>query len=207
MQQDSGSSPESRINTSTVQTCRGSSAVQDLQRSILFNSVKVKCSLMDLSLLVANYVLGVLPPAELPFIAEQMIADGMEPASLTRLMLDVDSSIDVRQAVFERSMAELGQPLPNHTNAAITAATQVAKDILSEAVSPYDGATYCWKVIFRNLDRVPDELWAFKSNASAIEDCYADAEQFGSNHEVLIATCTKEIVDACLALVQAGSSR
>ena len=156
---------------------------------------------MQLDVLIARYVAGALPPTELPSVAEQLILDGLDSESLTHLMLDHNPSNERRQALFERSISELGLSLPDKRDAAIVAAKHIAQSILDGTTSPYDGATYCWKVIRRDFDRVPSELWAFRSNASAIEDCYADSEQFGTNHQVLIAQCTEEILEACRSLL------
>ena len=47
----------------------------------------------------------------------------------------------------------------------------VAEEIVAGSVSPFDGAMHIWKEILDRLDeKIPEDLWVFKSNASAIED-------------------------------------
>ena len=48
-------------------------------------------------------------------------------------------------------------------------ATIIAKQIVSGDIDAYDGAQKIWKEILNNVDeRIPDDLWPFKSNANAI---------------------------------------
>jgi hypothetical protein len=49
-----------------------------------------------------------------------------------------------------------------------------------------------WKEILERLNqKIPDDLWPFKSNASAIEDCIADTEECGSDHTKTMQYCEK----------------
>lgn len=82
------------------------------------------------------------------------------------------------------------------------AARVIAKQIISGTVSPHDGAKMIWKDVLNNLeDKIPDDLWPFKSNASEIEDCILDARQFGASHDGAIAQCADKIVAAARRLV------
>ncbi len=85
------------------------------------------------------------------------------------------------------------------------AARDIAKQIVSDELDPYDGAMKIWKQVIDQLDNpIPDELWPFKSNASAIEDCLWNARESGVDHDELIAQCKQEIVQAARALVGDG---
>ncbi|NJN63906.1 MAG: hypothetical protein HC882_02860 [Acidobacteria bacterium] len=87
--------------------------------------------------------------------------------------------------------------------AARLAAREIAEGIVEGRVDPFDGATIIWKRLLEDLDEpIPDDLWPFKSNASAIEDCIFEAERSGSNYDALIARCRQEIVDAARALIE-----
>lgn len=80
--------------------------------------------------------------------------------------------------------------------------TAIAKQIVSGEMDAYDGAMKIWKDILNNVDeRLPDDLWPFKSNASAIEDCLWNAQDGGSNHDELIAQCKAEILQAAKQLL------
>lgn len=91
------------------------------------------------------------------------------------------------------------------TEEAIDRATAIAKRIASGALEPYEGATMIWKQILVHLEHIPDELWPFKSCASAIEDCLWNAQESSSCHDVLIADQKREIMQAATTLV--GPSR
>lgn len=74
---------------------------------------------------------------------------------------------------------------------------KISEKILSQDLSAYEGAMKIWKDILERLEQnIPDDLWSFKSNASAIQDCIADTEECGSNHTRTIQHCEKEIIDA-----------
>lgn len=54
-----------------------------------------------------------------------------------------------------------------------------------------------WKEVIDKLgSRCPDDLWPFKSNASAIEDIKWNAEQGGDSNESIIRQCEQEILVA-----------
>lgn len=82
------------------------------------------------------------------------------------------------------------------------AARLIARGIDTGDIDPYDGAMRIWKEVLDKIDtRIPDDLWPFKSNASAIEDCLWNASESGSNCGTLIAECREEIVQAARVLV------
>ena len=82
-------------------------------------------------------------------------------------------------------------------------ASRIARDICSGDIDAYDGAMTIWKDTIEKLDaRIPDDLWPFKANASAIEDCLWNAEETGSNHDATIAQCREEIVQAARTLIE-----
>lgn len=85
------------------------------------------------------------------------------------------------------------------------AARLIAQQILKGEIPAYDGAMRIWKEVLDRLEsRIPDELWPFKSNASAIEDCLWDMQDSGADHSALIATCQEEIMAAARRLCRSG---
>ena len=59
-----------------------------------------------------------------------------------------------------------------------------------------------WKEVLDNLDeKIPDDLWPFKSNASAIEDIIWNAENGGELNETLIKSCKNDVVEAVTHLL------
>ncbi len=83
------------------------------------------------------------------------------------------------------------------------AARIIAQEILAGDVAVYEGAMRIWKQVIDKLDgKIPDDLWVFKSNASAIEDCKWNAEESGVRHDELIQQCEQEIIDGAKRLFQ-----
>ncbi|NOT16059.1 MAG: hypothetical protein HOP21_10930 [Methylotenera sp.] len=84
----------------------------------------------------------------------------------------------------------------------IAKAKTIAQRIVNDEIGTYEGAMQIWKQILDKLEgRIPDALWSFKSNASAIEDCLWNAVDSGSNHDDLIARCKDEIKWAAKSLL------
>jgi len=82
----------------------------------------------------------------------------------------------------------------------------IAEQIFRGTIDPYDGAMKIWKQILDNLEeRIPDDLWVFKSNASAIEDCLWNVQDGGSNNNSLIIQCKNELIEAAKQLTAIGS--
>jgi hypothetical protein len=94
------------------------------------------------------------------------------------------------------------------TAEARSAARLVARRIVRGEVEAYAGATTIWKQILDALEGpIPDDLWPFKSAASAIEDCLWDAQDSGADHDLPIARCREEIVQAARRLAGADLDR
>ncbi len=78
----------------------------------------------------------------------------------------------------------------------------IAEKIVSGDLDPYDGAMMIWKQIVEHLHGpTPDDLWVFKSCASAIEDYLWNAENGGADHESQIYHEKEEIVRAAVTLI------
>ncbi len=82
-------------------------------------------------------------------------------------------------------------------------AKAIARQIVTKEITEYAGGMKIWKEVIDNLEgECPDDLWPFKSNASAIEDCKWYTEQGGVNMDKLIHQCEKEIMDAAKELIK-----
>ena len=87
-------------------------------------------------------------------------------------------------------------------DAARQAASEIAAQIANGELDAYEGAMRIWKQVIDHLESpIPDDLWPFKSNASAIEDCLWDSQESGTNHDALIAQCKEEILRASRQLI------
>jgi hypothetical protein len=81
-------------------------------------------------------------------------------------------------------------------------ASEIAAQIANGELDAYEGAMRIWKQVIDHLESpIPDDLWPFKSNASAIEDCLWDSRESGTNHDALIAQCKEEILSAARRLI------
>lgn len=86
---------------------------------------------------------------------------------------------------------------------AYSRARALAREIVSGEISEYAGGMRIWKEVIDKLGaRCPDDLWPFKSNASAIEDIKWNAEQGGNKNEELIRQCEREIMVAARKLTE-----
>ncbi len=80
-------------------------------------------------------------------------------------------------------------------------ASVIAREIASGGIAEFAGAMRIWKeVIDRMGPKCPEDLWPFKSNASAIEDIRWNAGQGGSPNTELIRQCEREIMAAARKL-------
>ena len=80
-----------------------------------------------------------------------------------------------------------------------------ARQIVNNEIDPYEGAMQIWKLVLDKLEgRIPDDLWPFKSNASAIEDYLWNAKESVSNYDAQITQCKNEIKSAAKAILLNG---
>jgi hypothetical protein len=86
---------------------------------------------------------------------------------------------------------------------AYSLARTIAGRIVSGEISEYAGGIRIWKEVVDKLGtNCPDDLWPFKSNASAIEDITWNAGQGGERFEKLHRQCEQEIMDAARQLTK-----
>ena len=88
-----------------------------------------------------------------------------------------------------------------HIDEARKAVKVISRKITAGNVEPFNGAMLIWKEILDRLgDNIPEDLWIFKSNASAIEDCRFNFETGGAEHADLIGQLEAEIIEAAKSL-------
>lgn len=82
-------------------------------------------------------------------------------------------------------------------------ARTIAHRIVSGELAEFEGGMAIWKEVIEKIGTgCPDDLWPFKSNASAIEDIKWNAEQGGERNERLVRQCEQEIFAAAEKLAK-----
>jgi hypothetical protein len=147
-------------------------------------------------------VLGTLSAQELQRCAESLAAQGKDSPSLTKLIiLDSPYSEDAK-VLFEKAVKEFGYAIPTQEEAAMGLVQGIADSIVNGELSEFEGALKIWKEVLDVLEKIPDDLWVFKSEASLIESCMADFEEHGSDHTDLINQSKANIMSAAQLILQ-----
>ena len=162
-------------------------------------SVKQAMNIQDQ---IYKNVLGTIPVHELQKCAEALVAQGLDSPSLTQfLILDSPYSKDTK-ILFEKAAKELGYVIPTKEEAVRGLVCGMAESIVKGELSEYEGATKIWKEVLDVVEKIPDDLWAFKSEASVIESCMTDFEEQGSDHTDLINESKIKIMSAAKSILQ-----
>ena len=133
---------------------------------------------MTLELIEARYVLGQMLSDQLPAIACDLIAMGINSKSLGNLAgLSASEYPDARE-LFERALLELGRKKMSNELALKYFTKDVSIKILSGSLTPYEGAKLIWKT-YRNTN-IPDthDYDPFIYAASEMEDRPRDRKRF-----------------------------
>jgi hypothetical protein len=93
----------------------------------------------------AQWVLGLIPSDDLPAIAGQALADGIESKSLIELAGLGRSEMQEARNLFERSLNELGCKSMEKAEALGRYAKIVSTLILASEVAPLEGAKRIWQ--------------------------------------------------------------
>lgn len=156
---------------------------------------------MNIQEQIYKNVLGTISTQELQKCAEALVARDLGSPSLTQLLiLDSPYSEDAR-ILFEKAGQELGYAIPTKEEAVNGLVQGVAESIVKGELSEYEGALKIWKEVLDALEKIPDELWVFKSEASLIEDCLTDREVYNSDHTDLINASKAKIMAAAKSVL------
>ena len=157
--------------------------------------------IMNIHEQIHKNVLGTISTQELQKFAEVLAAQGLDSPSLTQLLvLDSPYSGDTR-VLFEKAAQELGYAIPTKEEAVNGLVQGVAESMMKGELSEYEGALKIWKEVLDALEKIPDELWVFKSEASLIEDCLTDREVHNSDHTDLINASKAKIMAAAKSVL------
>ena len=145
---------------------------------------------MQLDEAIVKYVLGLLPATNLPAVGVQALEAGYDSPSLRQLAGIGGDDPDVARKLFIRSVQEIGLIVPTPAEAGLCVARAIAGEVLTGAVTPYEGAKRIWDEI---CTRFPDiaELTPFIGLASE----YEDDEQHRDSY-------SRRIVERCRGLME-----
>ncbi len=101
---------------------------------------------MDLRTLQARWQLKLLVPEELPGVATQLLTEGAESPALAELAGLVRPTLQEATPILRRIFAQVEIPSLPRESALWRVAYAVAQDIVSDAVTPLDGATALWQI-------------------------------------------------------------
>src|SRR5262245_50935256 len=97
----------------------------------------------------ANLVLGLSVSSRLPRRAEEWLLEGYDSPSLRMLAGLTEKDIDQAVPLFKKAVMELGWPLPDRLEAVKSLSRQVARQILSGEVQPYEGSKRIWELTLK----------------------------------------------------------
>ena len=126
------------------------------------------------------WALGLLFAEDLIGVAQQALGEGCDSPSLQALAALYTDQVDEARGLFEEALIELGVPQPSTRDAVMRLAREVAKDIMSNAISPETGAKRVASLVRAAPDSVANyvELHTFLYAASEWEDRPEDRHVF-----------------------------
>jgi hypothetical protein len=137
-----------------------------------------------LELEAARFVLDLSDLRNLPHLAAEALAAGIESKALFRLAIaDSDATDEIRRE-FISALTELGIASPSPEQAVRNLARDTAAEIVRGRIAPYDGAKRIWRFTL-HLNRTVPELGPFIYAASEWEDRHMDRKMF--DQEILRA--------------------
>ncbi|WP_061540200.1 hypothetical protein [Collimonas fungivorans] len=134
----------------------------------------------DLLQIEAMWVLGMLPSAELPKLARSALTDGFESEVILQLAICSPNETEQIQKFFKQILKNGGGGAMSKIEALRHYAKQISSSILSDKISPLDGANLIWRATINAQDREFHELDSFIYAASEMEE-RPDDKQFFDN--------------------------
>jgi hypothetical protein len=125
---------------------------------------------MDAKLAQLKWHFWLLFPESVPAFAADALEAGHDGRQLRRIAGMMRPTRADLEPIIDAMFGELGQlPIADTQAAGIHLAKKVCEQIVSGAISPYDGANLIWRTIANRLGQ-PDELLQFVGLASEWED-------------------------------------
>ena len=149
---------------------------------------------MDLRTLQAQWSLEMVPPEQLPDLATDLLARGIESAAIIELAGMVRPSFWEVSPVVERAFREADLPSVSRAQALWRVAYATARNILDDLIPPRDGATILWQVC-NELD-MPEPLRYFVYLAADYGEGPGTPEEEAAWFDARIRETAQEILTA-----------
>lgn len=120
-------------------------------------------------MVVAKWVLGLIPSSALPQIATDALVAGLDSPALRELAGELRPTRDASGRLFEQILDELSVGIPDRSRAGLTLARAYATQITNGSLPPYEGACQIWKIQLE-IEGLMHELGPFVYWASEWQD-------------------------------------
>jgi hypothetical protein len=157
---------------------------------------------MNRGLTLTFWTLRRLPSEELPRIAADWLAEGLDSPSLRELAGTSSPQMSDVGPLFEKALSELHFTLPKKEEALRFLARHYAQQIVGGAASPYDGARKIWWQVSNESERSDPLLLSFVGAASEIEDLPKRTEQDGYDRKKYARELEEMIVGSARQLLK-----
>ena len=124
---------------------------------------------MQLDEAIAKFVLGLLSAENLPAIGIQALEAGYDSPSLRQLAGVERCDADVVRNLFAKALQEIGLVVPTPSEAGLSVAKAIAKEVLAGRAAPYEGAKQIWAEVYVRFPQL-SQLRPFVGLASEYED-------------------------------------
>ena len=156
---------------------------------------------MNRSLTLTLWALGRLPSEQLPEVATDWLAKGLDSPSLRQLAGVGSPVMSEVGPLFEKVLAELEVAAPNKEEALMFLDRHYAQQIVEGTVSPYEGAQKIWWQVTNAFKKPSQLLLTFVGAASELEDLPErtlqdgyDRNKYASELESTIVSSARELL-------------
>ena len=126
----------------------------------------------DADLVSARWILGLIPGEELPGIAITALESGLDGTALRETAGLFRPTIRDAGTIFKRALEEMGCKPITKLQAGVYWAKEIAGQIVTGEIDPYEGACRIWSDVWQECDR-PEQLTPLVALASEYEDDFA----------------------------------
>src|SRR5881296_1271755 len=107
--------------------------------------MRPEVEVFDPNLTIAQWVLGQIASERLPLVAQDALEAGLDSPALRELAGEANPAMSDAGPIFDRALKELGLALMTRSEAGLVLAKMYARQILTGAFGPYEGARRIWR--------------------------------------------------------------